>query len=49
MKTSCPYAKIVDVVDNYFGMEVKDPYRWLENAEDPGEPTPFASSSGGEP
>lgn len=26
-----PQTKKVDVVDNYFGTEVADPYRWLEN------------------
>ena len=30
-----PKAKKVDVVDNYHGTRVADPYRWLENAEDP--------------
>ncbi|WP_346881687.1 prolyl oligopeptidase family serine peptidase [uncultured Algibacter sp.] len=26
-----PKTKTVDTVDNYFGQDVKDPYRWLEN------------------
>ena len=30
-----PKAKKVDVVDDYHGTRVADPYRWLENAEDP--------------
>jgi len=35
-KLSYPSTRKVDVVDNYFGTQVKDPYRWLEddNAED---------------
>ncbi|MFN3938974.1 MAG: hypothetical protein ACK4IY_00215, partial [Chitinophagales bacterium] len=30
-----PVVKTVDTVDNYFGTLVKDPYRWLENENDP--------------
>ncbi|HUO84025.1 MAG TPA: hypothetical protein VM534_02835, partial [Thermoanaerobaculia bacterium] len=26
-----PKTKKVDHIDNYHGMEVKDPYRWLEH------------------
>ena len=26
-----PNSKTVDQVDNYFGTEIADPYRWLEN------------------
>ncbi len=39
MKLNYPDTKKGDVVDNYFGTEVKDPYRWLEDdlAEDTAE------------
>lgn len=30
-KVKYPETKKVDVVDNYFGVEVQDPYRWLED------------------
>jgi prolyl oligopeptidase len=30
-KLKYPVTKKVDVVDNYFGIKVADPYRWLEN------------------
>lgn len=32
---SYPKTKTVDTVTNYFGTEVKDPYRWLENDRSP--------------
>src|ERR1700736_110835 len=30
-----PEAKKGDVGDDYFGMKVADPYRWLENTDSP--------------
>ena len=30
-KIQYPVSEKVDVVDTYFGNEVKDPYRWLED------------------
>ena len=32
-KPEYPQAKKVDIVDNYHGTEVADPYRWLEDAD----------------
>ena len=34
-KLSYPSTKKVDVVDDYFGTQVKDPYRWLEDDNAP--------------
>ncbi|WP_242130935.1 prolyl oligopeptidase family serine peptidase [Aestuariivivens marinum] len=31
MVVSYPETKTVDTIDTYFGIEVKDPYRWLED------------------
>jgi len=31
MSLNYPETKKVDTVDNYFGTEIKDPYRWLED------------------
>ena len=30
-KISYPKARTADVVDDYFGTKVADPYRWLED------------------
>ena len=35
MKMTYPETKKGDVVDTYFGTEVKDPYRWLEDDRSP--------------
>ncbi|MEL6310641.1 MAG: S9 family peptidase, partial [Chloroflexota bacterium] len=32
-KMQYPKAKRVDVIDDFFGKEVADPYRWLEDAD----------------
>ncbi|MBA7514064.1 hypothetical protein ES705_06088 [subsurface metagenome] len=29
-----PLAKVEVIVDNYFGKEISDPYRYMENLED---------------
>lgn len=34
-KLSYPQTRTSDHVDEYFGVPVPDPYRWLENADDP--------------
>jgi prolyl oligopeptidase len=34
-KLGYPITKKVDVVDDYFGTKVVDPYRWLENNDSP--------------
>ncbi|MCY4020244.1 MAG: prolyl oligopeptidase family serine peptidase [Chloroflexi bacterium] len=34
-KLNYPGTRRVDVVDDFFGTEVEDPYRWLEDADDP--------------
>jgi prolyl oligopeptidase len=34
-RLSYPETKKVEVVDNYFGMKVADPYRWLEDDNSP--------------
>jgi prolyl oligopeptidase len=34
-KLEYPETQKVDVVDNYFGVEVHDPYRWLEDDNSP--------------
>src|SRR5947207_2315391 len=34
-KMAYPPTKKQDVVDTYHGTEIHDPYRWLENANDP--------------
>jgi len=30
-----PITKTIDTVDNYFGIDIKDPYRWLEDDRSP--------------
>lgn len=32
---SPPQTKVVEVIDNLHGVEIKDPYRWLEDKESP--------------
>ena len=34
-KLDYPKTRQVDVADDFFGTMVADPYRWLEDAEDP--------------
>ena len=35
MGQSPPVARIDDIVDEYYGVKVADPYRYMENTEDP--------------
>ena len=34
MQFSFPFTKSIDLVDNYHGVEVADPFRWLEDVND---------------
>lgn len=34
-KLNYPKSRTIDTVDDFFGTKVSDPYRWLENADDP--------------
>src|ERR1700747_1195986 len=34
-KISYPDTKKIDVVDDYFGTKVADPYRWMESLDSP--------------
>ena len=34
-KLTYPETRRGDVVDDFFGKPVADPYRWLEDADDP--------------
>jgi prolyl oligopeptidase len=36
IRLSYPVARTVDVVDDYHGTKVADPYRWLEDPSSPG-------------
>ena len=31
MRIQQPTTKTVNIIDQYFGQQVKDPYRWLED------------------
>lgn len=34
-KLEYPQAKQIECIDDYFGTKISDPYRWMENLEDP--------------
>jgi prolyl oligopeptidase len=45
MKPSYPPAHTADIVDDYHGTKVADPYRWLEDADDPATATWVAAQN----